>query len=460
VNTSQYPQKAGVTLEEMLFARDARVERQQKMLKEFPYTLICFTLNIAGPYKQFPLALKTFSEGKEQILSQLHCNRCKIIKSEFVREKTGCEGYFGVDGDAASIKKLMVAIEDGSPLARLFDIDVLASDGKKISRTDLGCKSRRCLICGCPAQACARSRRHSVDELTQKTLELMQTYFNGKYADEIAKTATRALLYEVCVTPKPGLVDRWNNGAHRNMDIFTFLDSCVTLTPFFREFTLRGLTSGQEDPHLLYLELKDTGKQAEKAMMEATGGVNTHKGAIFSIGLLCAALGFLRKKGIPYCSDAVFDLCRRMTADDLSKDLSCITAQNAATHGEKVYAKLGIAGVRGEAASGYQSVRRYGLPMLKWLLSQGIPLNDACVITLLNLIANVQDTNILSRTGCRPPDIRSKIEHTVKAMGSSTESIARAVEQLNGEFVRANISPGGCADLLAFTLMLYFLEQS
>jgi holo-ACP synthase/triphosphoribosyl-dephospho-CoA synthase len=94
VNTSQYPQKAGVTLEEMLFARDARVERQQKMLKEFPYTLICFTLNIAGPYKQFPLALKTFSEGKEQILSQLHCNRCKIIKSEFVREKTGCEGYF------------------------------------------------------------------------------------------------------------------------------------------------------------------------------------------------------------------------------------------------------------------------------------------------------------------------------------------------------------------------------
>lgn len=459
MNTSPSLKGIPVTLEEMLLARDTRVERQQKILREFPYTLICFTLNIAGPYKQFPLSLETFSEGKKQILSYLHSNRCKIIKSIFVNEKTGCEGYFSVDTDAVSIKKFMVTIEESSPLARLFDIDVLNLDGSKISRSSLGYKSRNCLICNRNAQVCARSRTHSVEELTQKTLELMQTYFNGKYADGIAQTATRALLYEVCVTPKPGLVDRWNNGAHQDMNIFTFIDSSVTLIPFFREFTLKGLTCEHEDPRLLYQELKYTGKQAEEAMMKSTGGINTHKGAIFSLGILCAALGFLHKNNISYHPDVVLDLCRRMTADSVSEDLSHITEQTAFTHGEKIYSKFGITGVRGEAASGYESVRKYGLPMLKWLLAQGISLNDACVITLLNLIANVQDTNVLSRTGYQHKEIRLEIAHTIKAMNSSSKSITHSAQQLNDDFVQANISPGGCADLLAFTLMLYFLEQ-
>ena len=110
---------------------------------------------------------------------------------------------------------------------------------------------------------------------------------NQRLADRIARDACRALLYEVNVTPKPGLVDRNNNGSHRDMDIFTFADSACALYPYFKSCALQGL-AGKENPQELFCSLRPLGREAEEQMKQATNGVNTHKGAIFFDGdFLC-----------------------------------------------------------------------------------------------------------------------------------------------------------------------------
>lgn len=158
-----------ISLEQMLEARERRVERQTALLRRFPGTLICFTLNIPGPRKTFPLADWAFEEGKKRIERQLSKNKIQLADRSSYTEPTGYEAYYCVErAQADQVKALMCQLEDQDPLGRIFDIDVLREDGEKISRTDLSLPGRQCLICGSPAPICARSRAHSVEELVTK----------------------------------------------------------------------------------------------------------------------------------------------------------------------------------------------------------------------------------------------------------------------------------------------------
>lgn len=140
-----------------------------------------------------------------------------------------------VDAPAPAVKGLTCQIEEADGLGRLFDMDVLAPDGRKLDRGELGLPPRRCLICGGPAAECASRRAHTARELQGRTRKVLCEYFHRKFAGRIAALATQSLLYEVSVTPKPGLVDRANNGSHPDMDFYTFLRSAATLTPWFRD---------------------------------------------------------------------------------------------------------------------------------------------------------------------------------------------------------------------------------
>jgi holo-ACP synthase/triphosphoribosyl-dephospho-CoA synthase len=462
-----------VSLEEMLKARENRADLQHRLLAIHGLPIICFTLNIAGQVKLFPLARKTFNEGKKLILRQLERLNCGLVSYNEIIEKTGCEGFFVVDKDPFFIKRLTVAIEDNLPICRLFDIDVIKVDGEKVSREDIGYMQRRCLVCHNPAPQCARSRAHSLEELTRYSVRIMQDYFNYQYADSISQIANRALLYEVCTTPKPGLVDQNNSGAHKDMDIFTFLDGSAALIPYFREFTLKGLRYDGDDVEKLFFSIRYMGQQAEDAMFYATNNINTHKGLIFSLGIICTALGYLHGRNAPTYTDTLLNLCKEMTARVIEKDFADITLQNCKTNGERLFAKYGISGIRGEAASGFASVRKYGLPMLKQMIAKGYSLNDSGAITLLNLIANVQDTNIIARSNM---DVQKKIQSEISSLLKNealnealfdqedavinSENILTYIYDTDSYFIEKNISPGGCADLLAITYMLHFLEQS
>ncbi|WP_312645401.1 citrate lyase holo-[acyl-carrier protein] synthase [Hydrogenoanaerobacterium sp.] len=439
-----------VTLEHMLDARERRAVIQQQLLKQFGQTLISFTLNIPGEYKAFPIAKQAFEEGLLCIAQQLGRARFEIVLQQENIGTTGYECYLVVHADAGNVKPLLIAIEEGHPLGRLFDLDVFESNGVALRGEAYGRKERRCLICGGPVWVCARNRIHSSTELAFCAAKLMQDYFNRKYADTVAAHAQKALLYEVSITPKPGLVDRENNGAHKDMDIFTFIDSACVLVPYFRDCTLRGLNF-QGEPEELFHLLRYPGMCAEDTMFAATGGVNTHKGLIFSLGILCGAMGYLQRIG-NHNPDCLAQVCGRMAGVTLGE----LQTGCEQTHGRNVFTKYGLTGIRGEAANGFPHAWQYGLPMLRKMVDAGYSLNDAGAVALLHLIAHVEDTNIIHRSDKSTQEYISRSVAAFLNTDPSVEQMLDAARSLDVRCICRNISPGGCADLLAVSLMLFF----
>ncbi|PWM22058.1 MAG: citrate lyase holo-[acyl-carrier protein] synthase [Oscillospiraceae bacterium] len=455
----QQDEQRGVTLEEMLQARENRAAQQRAMQKCHPGALlVSFTLNIPGAVKRFPEAVRAFAEGCRRIERELSREGAVVSQRWRQQPVTGCEAIWAVRGcDPLLLKERMCAVEDGSRMGRLFDIDLIDSQGKGISRSRLGLPPRRCLLCGEPAHQCARSQAHPAEQLQAAVRRIIREEFLEQRADAVAAAACRALLYEVSATPKPGLVDRANNGSHRDMDFFTFLDSTAALVPYFGRLFLAGADAAAEQPQRLLSRVRYPGLLAQDAMFKATGGVNTHKGLVFSLGLLCAAAGYSEANGLPQDVHALLGLCGRIVSDAAQQELSRAAADGGQTHGEQIYAAAGIAGVRGEAAAGFPSVERFGLPALRKFLAQGMSLNDAGSLTLLVLLGQVDDTNMIARGGLEVwREIRKMI---ARRMDSPPFPDRPEIERLDREFIHRNLSPGGCADLLAMTYMLYFLEQ-
>ena len=254
--------------------------------------------------------------------------------------------------------------------------------------------------------------------------------------ETIGKLAREALEREVLLTPKPGLVDAANCGAHSDMDKGTFLRSAAVLEPWFQGMAERGEALPNESPADLLAALRPMGIRAEADMYAATNGVNTHKGALFSLGLLCAAAGRLNAQGRPLTEDSLCSLCAEMTAGITRREM-----HTADTNGLWVYAAYGARGVRGEAESGFKSVRELALPLLQR--------ENGPYLALLNLIAHVRDTNVLHRAGEAGLEwLQRRAKEVLNAFSIP------ALEQLDRECIGRNISPGGCADLLAIAFFI------
>ena len=164
-----------VRLQEMLAAREHRCYLQSQLLSQYKKSLISFTLNIPGPVKVLPGVPEAFATGCQRIEALLKERLVLIQHMETIKEKTGYEAFYNVDANPDFIKELMVSLEDQDRVGRLFDIDVLRTDGSKVSREDLGFAPRTCLLCSQPAHVCSRSRRHSVKELTDEITSILKS---------------------------------------------------------------------------------------------------------------------------------------------------------------------------------------------------------------------------------------------------------------------------------------------
>ena len=443
-----------VTLLEMLEARERRAARQQVLRQDYGKTMVCFTMNIAGPVKNSSLIRRGYALGKRLLRQQLEVAGIPIAYSEEIQEKTGNEAIFLLDADPLAVKAITVEIEDQPAVGRLFDMDVLCPNGRKVDRQELGLSGRKCLICGGMAQACARSRAHTVSELQKKTQEILCEALDTVDSTDAARLATQALLYEVATTPKPGLVDRENSGSHRDMDFFTFQASAAALFPYFSQCVKIGRET--VDAQETFRRLRLPGKLAEGEMRRATGGVNTHKGAIFSMGILCGALGRLEREqwGSP---GAVLAECAAMTEGLVSRDYVDLTAETAKTAGQKLYLQYGITGVRGQTEAGFPAVLNVGLPKLEAALAAGKSINEAGCAALLAMLADTVDTNMIHRGGYE------RAKEAAEEIGALLEKepfpTKETLERLDAEFIRDNLSPGGTADLLALVYMLHFLKE-
>jgi len=439
-----------ITLEQILEARERRADRQKVLLAQYDLPVICFTMNIAGPEKYTDLIQWGFALGHKWLLAQL--SDLKVVYRELHTEPTGCEGYYVVDAAAAELKKRTVAVEDYAPVARLFDMDVLDTAGNKLERTALEFPGRKCLLCDKPAHQCGRSRIHTVAQLQAETRRLLQDAMNEEDCRHIGQIAQQSLLYEVCTTPKPGLVDCNNSGSHKDMDIFTFMASSAALADYFRECAKIGIQSRNLDADKVLPRLRFPGKLAEQAMYEATGGVNTHKGCIFSLGILCAAAG--RLEADQRNPEKVLNVCKDI-ANGITRELD---KENAATVGENLFVQHGITGVRGQAEAGFPAVLEVGLPVLEDGLQKGLSLNDVGCATLLALLTATVDTNLIHRSDLQQQQtIAAEIAELLK---NDPYPAAKFLQDLDRVFTEKNLSPGGSADLLALTYFLYFLKHT
>ena len=461
-----------VTLQEVLDFREDRKKRQEELLARFcPGTrnsealgqaaLVSLSLNIPGEYKHFPWALRAFRAEMDFYSRLLRSEDIAVLHEERIEEKRGYTGLMVAGETGERLKRLGTWTEERHDLGRLFDIDVFNGQGEKISRRDGGGPGRACLICGGDPFCCARSHAHSREELTRAVLSIMGGFFRKTLEERIREAAFKALLYEAAVSPKPGLVDRFHNGAHGDMDFFSFINSTAAIVPFFADcatagFDYREKADDDDGGLALFESLRQGGRIAEERMREASGGANTHRGMIFSLGVISAAYGFLFYDHERPPPDALFSLCQSMTRN-LEADF--VGTRPALSHGEAIYRSQGIAGIRGEVARGFPSVRDYSLPQLVRMREGGASFNDAGIVILLGLLARIDDTNIIHRSDVQT--LRAVQDDLLEFLNSNPDPLAamEKARQLDHEFIEKNISPGGSADLLGLTFFLHLLLQ-
>ncbi len=444
-----------VTVQDMMNARDLRAQHQRDLLQKYAQTLLCFTMNIPGPEKDNSLFRQGFRLGQKLLRQGFLRLGISPLYSAEKKAVTGCEAYYVLPLSPLEAKRMAADIEEAAPVGRLFDLDVLRPDGQKVDRQEIGLPGRTCLICGRDARACARSRTHSLEELRAKTDSILSLALREEKAGIIARLSCQSLLYEVLATPKPGLVDRVHNGSHRDMDVFTFAASTSALYPYFDTCAKIGMDTAESDASLTFQALRLPGRAAEGAMLEATGGVNTHRGAIFSLGILCAAAGRLPRE--KWQSTRLLDTCREMARGLTAHDFDGLTKDSARTFGQKLFLEMGIRGVRGEAEAGYPLVRLYGLPKLREALAAGKSMNDAGCAALISLMARNTDTNVIHRSG--PERQRALQAQAAALMEQHPFPALSDLEAFDRILTAENISPGGSADLLAMCYLLNFLEE-
>ena len=273
----------------------------------------------------------------------------------------------------------------------------------------------------------------------------------------IATLATKALLYEVSISPKAGLVSRLSNGSHKDMNFYIFIDSSLALYNYF----LNCFDYGQEKlfscPNF-FKDLREVGKVAEKEMYEATKGINTHKGTIFSMGILLAVLGVHLKENkeidLKILSEKIKEMCK-----PLLNELE--DADNISTYGEKAYKEYHLTGARGLAIYGYEIVLLDGINKLKDFCKT-LDFETACILLLFYYMSVLDDTNIVNRasiTTLKEVQILSKelFEENKKTL--EKENIKNSMSKLNDIFIEKNISAGGSADLLILTIFIHLLTD-
>ena len=267
----------------------------------------------------------------------------------------------------------------------------------------------------------------------------------------IARLATQALQAELDTTPKPGLVDKDNNGAHRDMDYALMQRSIDTLHPYFVKLALLGCA----DALPTHTSIRDIGIEAEKAMLSATNGVNTHKGALFSMGLAVVAAAHEERK---IAANEEQILKERNGGEDVLVSLQTTIKALAAsfpdtngTHGSK--AKLlskgttAIKGALDNAREGYEMLFAEWLPFYIERRKE----HDAYTLhkTLLRIMCDLDDTNVIYRTDLATAE---EVKQEARALLNSFEEAV--LKDMDRHYTTRNISPGGAADMLSLTIFI------
>jgi triphosphoribosyl-dephospho-CoA synthase len=308
-----------------------------------------------------------------------------------------------------------------------------------------------------------------------------------RFAGEVARLAVGSLHAELCLYPKPGLVSLVDSGSHHDMDASTFMRSLFSLRRYFKAICLAGLHDAP------FSQLKQLGIAAEAAMLKATHGVNTHRGAIFSLGLLCATAGRARAQGTPMTPAALRATMLIRWGEDLAMHAGAATGTGTGTtaaaaaaptttaahptmpampampamptapttptpatsNGLRVAARYAASGAREEGALGLPSVFEIGVPALQASRARGATMTMARIDALFALMAHISDSNVYHRAG---PDgartVKLHAQRFLEAGGTANRHWHEQALESHRLFVQRRLSPGGAADLLAASCLV------
>lgn len=270
----------------------------------------------------------------------------------------------------------------------------------------------------------------------------------------IGHLASMALQAELDTTPKPGLVDRNDNGAHRDMDHALMQRSIQALHPYF----VRLAQLGFADKQPCHDEIVNIGIEAEREMFKSTGGVNTHKGALFSIGLAAVALAgesFSRITQAERCGTMAYNDVNSKQIQSLSNSIASLARlfpDTNGTHGSKAKANNILKGALDNAREGYTQLFKAWLPFYIDRIAEGD--NYALHKTLLRIMCDLDDTNIVYRTSI---ETMKEVKTEAKQMLDTSRNIVNfeaALQAMNTDYIHRNISPGGSADMLSLVVFL------
>jgi len=420
---------------------------------------ISLTLNIPGYPKQNTVLDIFYKHILGELKIFLIANGIFIEKDE-INIVDGAGHFFMAaipNDNLVAVKNITEKFEVNHELGRLLDVDIFDTNNLPISSG----KKKSCIICNRPAIECMRNHTHTFEELRKVIFEKTEIYNQKKRKSNIKRKliqfATKSLLYEVSLTPKPGLVDFNDSGSHTDMDFQTFLNSTSALSPYWAEMAELGLNYNGNLKDSLN-EIRQIGLRAEAEMFEATNGVNTQKGLIFLLGISVFTSAYSLKDSDVFSEETFITSLKTIGNNIIERELKT-NLNNQSSHGIEVFKKYGDkgAGARYQIQYAFPLIFNTVLPFLDKNLSETIlskkDTSDKILSkTLYLIISELDDTNVMFRKG---------IETAEKL-----KSIAKEVLEKKADYKELyyfcsakNISAGGAADMLAISLFLFFVKR-
>lgn len=418
---------------------------------------VSLSLNVPGFPKSNSIARLFFKHCLSDLRYYLRAHQVKIIEKDSLETEDAAGNFLiapfhpGTKG-LEEIKQICEKFEENHPLGRFVDVDVTDEFNQAISSG----KSKLCFFCCAkPAIECRRQNTHDIEQVRSFMFKKMERFCmeerENSISKRIAALGLQAILTEISLTPKPGLVDKSSNGSHSDMNYQTFVNSSAAISIGFCELVRAGLSFHDANLEAALPTIRNIGLRMETSMFEATRNVNTQKGIIFLLGLSLFGCGKLYSENDHFEIDNFRNIIRLICKDIVRKELAG-DVNAGLSHGEDAFQKYGFPGARGEAENGFSTVFEFGLPQL---LQVSALSEEAMIKCFLAIASNNNDTNILYRRG---PEVLAEFRRIAKfALESFNEAnYLKVIEFCRDE----EISPGGSADLLAVSLFIWSVMEA
>lgn len=416
-----------MVINKILKARENRLYKIKQIQSN--NAVIVVKANIVGENKNLNIAYLLTNLFKGIVKKKI-----KIMR-EYFHESADGPYYLLLTSKDINHKNVLVGIEENHPLGRYIDLDLYVNGDTSISRNDLNLNRRKCFICENDAIICNRNHNHSNNEIINYMNQKIKYYLLEVIDDLVLKS----IYYELNLDNKFGLVTPTSKGSHLDMDYELMQVAINSMHNYFGKMFACGYKSDSLDE--AYIEGKEIGKVAEKAMYQATNGINCYKGLIFILGLACISSGYVLSHNQKY--DNIYENIAIMTKDIFDE-------KKYHTFGEYAYEKYQFGGAKAEARNGLKTVK-----LATHILKNENEINNKVLYrTLIGIIENCNDTVMLKRAKSL-----SKFYYFKNKIGTINYNDMEAIKNMTSDCISNNISCGGAADILITAIYLYQLKE-